>query len=347
VRGNRAEPSAPPDSRRHTSSPMKVVATSPLKVQFSGLHSKFCLSQPEPGQLRLLPNLGVRVLAWLLCVLGWPLLILALLALIALLSGRKFGRFDPFEHVMGIFVLLIFGVPLSFGGVVLLGRRFAFDSRTGEMTMRHFWRTRRRPLTDIVAVQVLNGGVFSSGAKRVISYQLNLVLDDASEPRLFVAYNCDEADILEKSKLLAEFLRVPHLVENLSDQGGRSDATRKKSHKIRKDKKAGKRLLTACLLFAGAVLGAVAAGTWLAFSPGGQGGEPSGAQSLAVIIMLLCVFASVVNVFVAYGRVCWFYRCPTCGKRLTRPHGELGPIQYRCDSCGVLWDTGWELSHGD
>ena len=62
---------------------MKVVAKSPLKVQFSGLHSKFSLSQPEPGQLRLLPNLGVRVLAWTFCVLGWPLLILALIVLLS------------------------------------------------------------------------------------------------------------------------------------------------------------------------------------------------------------------------------------------------------------------------
>ncbi len=325
---------------------MKVVPKSPLKVQFSGLHSKFLLSQPGLGQLRLLPNLGVRVLAWFLCVLGSPLLVLALLAVVMLLSGRRFERFDQFEQAMGIFILLVFGVPLSFGGVVMLGRRFGFDSRTGEMTIRHFWRTRRRPLTDIVAVQVLNGGAFGSGAKRIISYQLNLVLDDPSEPRLFVAYNCDEADMLEKSKLLADFLRVRLLVENLSDQGGHSDPTRKRSHKIRKDVKAHKRMLTACLLFGGAVLGVVAAGTWLAFSPGGQGGEASGAQSLAVFISLLSVFASVVNIFVAYGKLCWFYRCPTCGKRLTRTH-SLGPIQYPCDSCRVLWDTGWEADIAD
>ena len=77
-----------------------------------------------------------------------------------------------------------------------------------------------------MAVQVLNGGVFGSGAKRVISYQLNLVLDDPSEPRLFVAYNCDEADMLEKSKLLADFLRVPLLVEIQFGEPGYSDSTR-------------------------------------------------------------------------------------------------------------------------
>ena len=204
---------------------MKVVSKSPLKVQFSGSHSKFSLSQPEPDQLRLLPNLGDRVLAWFLCVLGWPLLILALLALLALLSGRTFGRFDQFEQVMGIFVLLVFGVPLSVGGVVLLGRRFRFDHRTGEMTIRHFWRTRRRPLADIVAVQMINGGTFGSSAVRVISYQLNLVLDDPSEPRLFVAYNCDQADMGKKAKLLADFLRVPLWVEIQFGEPGYSDST--------------------------------------------------------------------------------------------------------------------------
>ena len=121
------------------------------------------------------------------------------------------------------------------------------------------------------------------------------------------------------------------------------------SHNIRKDVKAGKRMLTAALLFGGAMLGVLAATLWTVQWSGGQGGEASeasGAQSLAVIISLLCVFASVVNMFVAYGRLCWFYRCPSCGKRLTRPRSEAGPIQYPCDSCRVLWVTGWEADPG-
>lgn len=120
-----------------------------------------------------------------------------------------------------------------------------------------------------------------------------------------------------------------------------------RSHKIRKDEKIGKRMLTAALLFGGAMLGLLAAVLWMVLSSGGQGGEASAAQSLAVVILLLCVFASVVNIFVAYGKLCWFYRCPSCGKRLARSRSELGPIQYPCDSCGVLWDTGWESGPGD
>ena len=132
----------------------------------------------------------------------------------------------------------------------------------------------------------------------------------------------------------------------MSRKANRKSA-RRSGHKIRKDEKGGKRMLTACLFFGGAVLGVVAAGTWIGFSPRGQGGEASAAQSLAIILLLLCLFASVVNIFVAYGKLCWFYRCPSCGKRLRRPRGKLRPIQYPCDSCGVLWDTGWEADLAD
>src|SRR5262245_5225595 len=74
------------------------------------------------------------------------------------------------------------------------------------------------------------------------------------------------------------------------------------SHNIRKDEKTDKRMLSACLYFGGGVLGVVAAGTWTAYWPGGQGGDPSRAQLLAVFTSLFCAFASVVNMFVAYGK---------------------------------------------
>jgi hypothetical protein len=128
----------------------------------------------------------------------------------------------------------------------------------------------------------------------------------------------------------------------MGEPSGHPSPSVTKSHKIRKDEMADKRLLTAFLLFGGVMLGLVAAGTWTVLSSGGQGGEVSGGQAIALIVLLLGAFASVVNVFVAYGKVRWFYRCPSCGKRLPRPPKKLGPIQYPCDTCGVLWDTGCE-----
>src|SRR5262245_36439770 len=127
-----------------------------------------------------------------------------------------------------------------------------------------------------------------------------------------------------------------------SDEPSGDPSSVSKSHKVRKDEKANKRMVTAVLLLGGATLGLVAVGTWTVLSSGGQGGEASGAQSIAIAILLLCLVASVVNFLVAYGKVRWFYRCPSCGKRLPRPPKKLGPIQYPCDSCGVLWDTGLE-----
>ena len=83
---------------------------------------------------------------------------------------------------------------------------------------------------------------------------------------------------------------------------------------------------------------------------GGPGqGEASAAQSLAVFISLLCVFASVVNMFVAYGKLCWFYRCPKCRARARRvPEARAGEkIRYLCARCQVEWDTGWHVADGD
>src|SRR5262245_45423302 len=56
---------------------------------------------------------------------------------------------------------------------------------------------------------------------------------------------------------------------------GRPSHSVMKSPKTRKDEMADKPLVTAFLLTLGATLGLIAAGTWTALSPGGQGGEAS------------------------------------------------------------------------
>jgi hypothetical protein len=104
-------------------------------------------------------------------------------------------------------------------GVWLFGPRYRFDALDGRLTVRHFWRKRRRPLRDIVAVQMIDAGWFGTKYNEGLderpvkfrSYQLNLVLDDAQEPRMFVAYNSDFTDMARKAKILADFLGVPLL----------------------------------------------------------------------------------------------------------------------------------------
>jgi hypothetical protein len=213
-----------------------VVEQSPLHVHylFCGAHD-FALNQPADGQLSLRPSLGVRVLGWIFCVPGLPILIIGLLSIFGLL-------FRPtLENLLAVLLLLGLGFLISSIGVKLLGGpRCWFDSLSGEVTIRNSLRTRRRPLADIVAVQVINAGRFGSNEERFISYQLNLVFDDPTEPRLFVAFNSDHADMGKKAKQVADFLHVPLLVptkfaaktqvdsrqDSAAPTVGRSDATR-------------------------------------------------------------------------------------------------------------------------
>jgi hypothetical protein len=158
---------------------------------------------------------GVRAVAWILCILGWPVLLLGLLGLISQLMEPKpeAGGFVA----AGLF--LLWGGAVGLMGVWLLGPRYRFDASDGRLTVRHFWRTRRLPLAQITGVQMIDAGWFGTKFNegldkrpvRFSSYQLNLVLDDADEPRLFVAYNSDCTDMARKAKLLADFLGVPLL----------------------------------------------------------------------------------------------------------------------------------------
>jgi hypothetical protein len=34
------------------------------------------------------------------------------------------------------------------------------------------------------------------------------------------------------------------------------------------------------------------------------------------------------------------FHCPECGLRLRRPIRLVGPLQYHCRNCNVIWDTG-------
>ena len=75
----------------------------------------------------------------------------------------------------------------------------------------------------------------------------------------------------------------------------------------------------------------------------------TGVDILRYICPVLFVFAASANVFVAYGKLRWFYRCPRCRARVPRvPESEAGSrIRYRCAACGVEWDTGWDEVDSD
>ena len=129
----------------------------------------------------------VRVVAWVLCILGWPVLLLGLLGLIGQLMKPEAAEF------VGVGLLLLWGGTLGLMGVWLLGPRYRFDASDGWLTVRHFWRRAAGPWTQIRAVQMIDAGWFGTKFNegldgdrpvRFLSYQLNLVLDDPNEPRV-------------------------------------------------------------------------------------------------------------------------------------------------------------------
>jgi hypothetical protein len=111
-----------------------------------------------------------------------------------------------------------------------------FDRGTGLMTVgRRRWAglhpsivvSRSRPLAQIVRVQLLDGGehtvhmeIGEPGTpgsvyfKQYRSYQLNLVLDDRSEPRVNLVCHADRQWMRQAGERLAAFLGVP-LVDHL------------------------------------------------------------------------------------------------------------------------------------
>jgi hypothetical protein len=189
-----------------------IVDQSPLRTTFVRSHNRFVLSWPDDSALEIKYHRMVRVVAWVLCILGWPVLLLGLLGLIGQLMKPEAANF------VAVGLLLLWGGAVGLMGVWLFGPRYRFDASDGWLTVRHFWRTRRRPLAQIVALQMIDAGWFGttasgsdSTAVKFLSYQLNLVLDDPDEPRVFVAYNHDFTDMARKAKILADFLGVPLL----------------------------------------------------------------------------------------------------------------------------------------
>lgn len=189
-----------------------VVDQSPLRTKFVRSHNRFVLSWPADGVLAIKYHRTVRVFAWILCILGWPVLVAGLLGLVDQLMNPAVGGF------VAAGLLLLWGGTFALMGVWLFGPRYRFDASEGSLTVRHFWQTRRLPLAQIRAVQMVDAGWFGtsdsgadSTAAKFQSYQLNLVVDDPQEPRVFVAYNSDFTDMARKAGILADFLGVPLL----------------------------------------------------------------------------------------------------------------------------------------
>jgi hypothetical protein len=172
-----------------------TIDQSPLPTSFLQGHGPVSVSRPRADCLVIANHGLARFIGWCCGVFGWLVLALGVLTL--------------FEHVAGL-LLVLWGGAMFFIWVRGVWPRYRFDAGDAHLTVSHVGRTRRRPLGDIVAVQVIDGGKFKGRRGRVFTcYQMNLILDDAQEPRLFVSYNDVLAELESTAKLVADFLNVP------------------------------------------------------------------------------------------------------------------------------------------
>jgi hypothetical protein len=101
-----------------------------------------------------------------------------------------------FRTVLGFFLGLV-GFLISFHRIVDAFRRYRLPNQ--------------RPLTDVIAVQLLRVGYSRS-------CQLNLVLDDIQEPRMNLIVRSSVSRIRQEGNQLAEFLGVPLVDQIPKDQ---------------------------------------------------------------------------------------------------------------------------------
>jgi hypothetical protein len=117
--------------------------------------------------------------------------------------------------VFFLFWLLLWNIRANLRQL-LGGGRVRFDTSTGLWTFGPIWSRQSRPLSQIVAVQLLSDVVSLFPAGKGVSptqsikyYQMNLVLDDMNTPRINVAVSQDHAWTQPAGKQLADFLGVP------------------------------------------------------------------------------------------------------------------------------------------
>ena len=160
---------------------------------------RFAGWSPRPGLFDLRPVWAMRLVGGMLAVGGAMMFAIGLLLLMESFSGL---------------ILAVPGTLFAIIGMWILGPVYRFHLDAGEWSIRHFGRTRKRQIASILAVQVTEGGLFLGKRERYFLYQLNLVLDEPTEPRLFFYSYRDPNEILRTGRLLADFLKVPLVISD-------------------------------------------------------------------------------------------------------------------------------------
>lgn len=161
------------------------------------------LVQPGDECLLICPSVGFRLFALAFASLGGALL--GLCAYLLMGHPAKFVYWTP-----GVFGALL----LPTGLLLLLSRRsFWFDREQGQLRIRRLGFAWKRPLSDVAAIQLVEGGWHASSGKNGIksayfTYQLNLILDDPETPRLNLSNHSDWEWSWRTGRQLADFLEV-------------------------------------------------------------------------------------------------------------------------------------------
>jgi|SRR5262245_34821736 len=177
------------------------VDTSPIQAASANFRTATFVELRE-GCLVLRPSGGMRLFASLFLLLG--LIIISVAA--AIFIGGERGWVVP--------GLAAFGAIFAAAGLgmLLMPRRNEFDRDAGQWTVSRFMSSTARPLTDILAIQLINGGYHTSGdGPGYNTYQLNLILDDSAEPRRCLSNHANRDATRTDGMWLAEFLGVPLL----------------------------------------------------------------------------------------------------------------------------------------
>ena len=114
------------------------------------------------------------------------------------------------------FLLVGLAIPLA-------SSRWEFDVREGTARQRRFVGLRQRswPLDQVLAVQLVEGGWHGqsdSEGSPYFTYQMNLVLNDESQPRINLTNHANWNATWTVASELAEFLKVPLLDEVTKDE---------------------------------------------------------------------------------------------------------------------------------
>jgi hypothetical protein len=112
--------------------------------------------------------------------------------------------------------MMAIGAIFGLGMLFFLARMstYTFDRNSGKFSKSRLYGPKRRPLTDIIAMQLITNYHVSpkfSTSKSYSTYQLNMVLDDNESPRENLSTTGDLEWVRGGGQTLAKFLGVPLL----------------------------------------------------------------------------------------------------------------------------------------